>query len=95
MPSDPQRLELVARGRVQGVYYRASMLEQARALGLRGWVRNEPDGSVRAVAEGPRDALEVLVRWAERGPPAACVDAVETTWSAPDGSFAAFTIARQ
>lgn len=64
-------------GRVQGVYYRASMVEQARALGLRGWVRNRLDGSVEALVTGPADPVQALVDWVHRGPAMARVDAVE------------------
>lgn len=62
MTAPSERLELVVRGRVQGVYFRASTRDEARRLGLTGWVRNEPDGSVRVLAEGPRAALEALQR---------------------------------
>ena len=75
------RVEVVVRGRVQGVYFRASTREEAQRLGLVGWVRNEPDGAVRLVAEGPRKDLEALVKWCAKGPPAARVDKVEPTWS--------------
>ena len=64
-------------GRVQGVGFRYALLEEARRLGLTGWVRNRPDGSVEAVADGPADALDALVRWANHGPPAAAVTRVD------------------
>ena len=62
------------------MYYRASAQAEARRLGLAGWVRNEVDGSVSAVAEGPREALEALVQWCRQGPRAARVDGVEVSW---------------
>ena len=64
-------------GRVQGVYYRASTVQQAQALGLRGWVRNRLDGSVEALVTGPADAVQTLIEWAHRGPALARVERVE------------------
>jgi len=69
------RLEI--RGRVPGVYYRASMVDEAQRLGLRGWVRNRRDGSVEAMVAGPAERIEQLVSWARRGPPAARVTEVQ------------------
>ncbi|MDD3764376.1 MAG: acylphosphatase [Nevskiales bacterium] len=79
----------VVSGRVQGVFFRQSTLEQARRLGLSGWVANRADGCVEGVASGSAEALDGLHRWLHRGPPAARVDAV--SWTAggdgavPDG----------
>jgi acylphosphatase len=78
------RVELRVIGRVQGVFYRASTRTEAKRLGLRGWVRNEADGSVRLVAEGSREALDALVRWCHQGPAGARVDHVEATGSDTD-----------
>ncbi|RMG94429.1 MAG: acylphosphatase [Deltaproteobacteria bacterium] len=72
-----ERWTLRARGRVQGVFFRAHTEAAARRLGLVGWVRNEPDGSVTAVAEGPIDALEALAEAMRQGPPAAEVEDLE------------------
>ena len=88
------RLTLRIRGRVQGVGYRASTYEQARALGLRGWVRNEPDGSVTAVAEGSRAGLESLREFCKQGPPSARVVGIEDEWSEGTGDLPVFEIRR-
>ncbi|MCK0505513.1 acylphosphatase [Aromatoleum anaerobium] len=64
---------LTIRGRVQGVYYRASAQAEGVRLGLAGWVRNRRDGSVEALVAGPETAVEHFITWARRGPPAAHV----------------------
>lgn len=63
-------------GRVQGVSFRYHARERAGQLGVRGWVRNEPDGTVAGHFEGPADAVDALVVWCRRGPAAARVDDV-------------------
>jgi len=68
---------LMIHGLVQGVGFRASLAREARCRGLAGWVRNRSDGSVEAVVAGEPSAVEDLIRWAGRGPPAARVVRVD------------------
>jgi acylphosphatase len=75
----------VVRGRVQGVFFRDGVQEQARALGVAGWVRNRAAGTVEAVFEGPRAAVERMIDWCRTGPPRARVDDVEVQWEEPEG----------
>jgi len=79
------RRHLWVRGRVQGVWYRGSCAEQARALGVSGWARNLPDGRVEITAEGDPEAVDKLVKWCHQGPPAARVSAVEVQVEEPKG----------
>lgn len=65
-------------GHVQGVAYRWTTAARARELGLAGWVRNLPDGRVEAVIQGPPAAVQALLAWMERGPPAARVEQLVT-----------------
>ena len=83
------RVRVVVRGRVQGVFFRAEASAHARSLALAGWVKNRADGSVEAAFEGPQAAVESMLRWCERGPAGARVDAVDVTWEPPvgDGAF--------
>lgn len=80
------------RGRVQGVYYRQSCRQEARRLHLLGWVRNRRDGTVEVWAQGAADAVERLVDWLWRGPPAADVTGVESDVVATDPNLQDFLI---
>jgi acylphosphatase len=73
-------------GRVQGVSFRWYTEERARALGVTGWVRNEPDGSVLLHAEGDDDAVDALVEWCRTGPSMARVSDVAVREAAPSGA---------
>jgi acylphosphatase len=88
------RLHLIVRGLVQGVYFRASTAEEARRLGLTGWVRNLDDGAVELVAEGDADALAALARWAGHGPPRARVEGLEPVEAPATGEFTSFEVRR-
>jgi acylphosphatase len=81
----PKRARVVVRGRVQGVFFRAETRERARSLGIAGWIRNNSDGSVEAVFEGPAERVESLVGWCRRGPRGAEVESLELDWEAPAG----------
>jgi acylphosphatase len=89
---DSVQLQLMIRGRVQGVFYRISARQEAARLGLSGWVRNCPDGAVELVAEGPRELCEALLRYCHEGPPAARVDEVDVLWGEPSGSHEGFSV---
>jgi acylphosphatase len=75
--ADVKRLRLRIRGRVQGVNFRYFARQEARRLGVHGWVRNRPDGQVEVVAEDGPDAVAAFAAWCRRGPPAAQVEGVE------------------
>lgn len=78
-------VQVVIRGRVQGVGFRYSTLQRASGLGLGGWVRNRPDGSVEAWLEGPEPAVAALVDWLAIGPSHAQVVGVQTSARQPAG----------
>jgi acylphosphatase len=83
--SDTVARRLVAIGRVQGVFFRDSTRREARRLGVSGWVRNCPDGTVEAHAEGSPEAVAALVRWAREGPRHADVDELRVSEAEPAG----------
>lgn len=70
---------------MQGVFFRAEARDRALSLGLAGWIRNLPDGSVEAVFEGPKERLESILAWCRRGPPGAQVSDVAVEWQEPQG----------
>ncbi len=87
-----KRIHIVVYGRVQGVFFRASTQREARRLGLTGWVKNRPDGSVEIVAEGDEDQVKDLLAWAQHGPTTARVDRLHPKWRSYTGEFAEFRI---
>jgi acylphosphatase len=86
------RLRVIAHGRVQGVNFRAFVRHHGSALGLTGWVRNLPDGTVELDAEGRRLALEELLRHVQIGPRLARVDHVEVEWLEQTGATGWFDV---
>lgn len=90
------RVSVIVHGRVQGVAFRYYTVRRAGDLGVNGWVRNLPDGSVEGLFEGlfegAEPAVTALVEWCRQGPPAALVERVEIRNSAYAGEFADFSI---
>ena len=86
------RLHIVIEGIVQGVFYRASTIEESSKLGLTGWVKNCSDGRVEAVFEGEIDKIEQIIEWCKKGPPGAVVSNVETVLERATGEYDSFTI---
>jgi len=91
-PAGSVRLDAIVVGRVQGVGFRWFVLDAAQRLHVRGWVANEADGSVRCVAEGPRTALDALLRELAAGPLGADVDRVVPRWGPASGALGRFEI---
>lgn len=81
-------------GKVQGVFFRASARERAQSLGITGFVRNEPDGSVYIEAQGEEDALDEFLQWCHRGPANASVQKCEAVEIEHRDSFHGFEISR-
>jgi acylphosphatase len=86
------RLRLIIEGRVQGVWFRESTRRQAFGLGVTGWVRNRPEGSVEVLAEGPEESVRRLAAWCHQGPSAARVTRVRESEEAWVGEFDSFEI---
>jgi acylphosphatase len=86
------RARLAIAGRVQGVWYRGAMQEEARRLGVAGWVRNRRDGTVEAEVEGEQALVDALVAWTRQGPPGAHVTDVRVDWITPLGEQGTFAI---
>lgn len=83
-------LRLVIHGRVQGVFFRDSMRREAQKLGISGWVRNRSDGAVEAAVQGAPADVDLIVRWAHRGPDRAQVERVDI--EPHEGSYSNFEV---
>ena len=94
MSSDMMRLHAVVEGSVQGVGFRAYVLEHALGLDLTGWVRNTYDGKVEVMAEGPRHDLDTLLDLLRRGPRASFVSVVNQELEPASGEFDRFEVRR-
>lgn len=86
------RAHLIISGRVQGVFYRMETKMAAERIGVTGWVRNKPDGTVEAVAEGDKKAIEALIDWCHQGPPASRVENIDVRWLAYQAAFDKFDV---
>ncbi len=86
------RMHVFVRGRVQGVFFRASARDMARGIGVKGWVKNCLDGSVEAVFEGKKDAVDEMVNWCRKGPSGAFVDHIDIYREEYSGEFDEFSV---
>lgn len=86
------QIEAIVTGEVQGVGFRHSTLRQAKALGLKGFARNCPDGNVEVVAQGTKEQLEQLVEWLKKGQHFAAVKNVHVEWQSEGKKFEGFKI---
>jgi acylphosphatase len=84
------RTHVFVRGTVHGVFFRSETRNEARKRGVKGWVRNLPDGRVEAIFEGEETSVKALVEFCGRGPPGAIVTDVEVRWEDYKGEFDTF-----
>ena len=89
-----RRVKAIVTGRVQGVSYRATTVDEAQRLGITGWVRNRSDGSVELEAEGSAEVIAKLLAWCEQGPSLARVSHLAVEELAPTGATGSFKITR-
>lgn len=88
---DKVRAHVLISGLVQGVFFRANAVYQARDLNVTGWVRNCRDGRVELILEGERLAVDRMISWCHKGPPGAAVDNVKISWENYQGEFSSFS----
>jgi len=86
------RAHVYVAGRVQGVFFRSEIQDEARRQGVTGWARNLPDGRVEVVFEGEREKVDRLVKFCRHGPPGARVTKVEVSLEDFKGEFRDFRI---
>ena len=79
------RRRVIAHGYVQGVFFRDTTRRRAESMGVAGWARNNPDGTVESVFEGPPDAVESMVEFCRRGPGRSEVERLEVGEEEPEG----------
>jgi acylphosphatase len=90
--SEDARLHVWVSGRVQGVGFRAFVLQSAQIMGLTGWVRNVGDDQVEATAEGSREALERFLKAVKTGPRMSLVEEARQEWEQATGEFPGFNV---
>lgn len=90
--SENARSRITVSGLVQGVFFRASAVEQAISLGLTGWVRNLANGDVEIAAEGEKEKIDKLIRWCHAGPSMARIDSVAVAWEEYQEEFTGFAV---
>ncbi len=78
--NNTSQVHLIISGKVQGVFYRASCQETAIQYGLKGWVKNLPNGDVEVLVQGEKEKIESLIDWCKKGPPHAKVNNVKVEW---------------
>jgi acylphosphatase len=83
---------VIVSGLVQGVFFRSTCRDEARQVGVTGWVRNLENDRVEAVFEGEKDAVSKMVQWCNKGPPGARVNLVDVEWGEYTGRFNSFNI---
>ncbi len=86
------RAHVFISGRVQGVFFRSTAKEWADELGIKGWIRNLPDGRVETIIEGDKDKIDEMLELLRKGPPLAMVDDVEVKWEDYKGEFKDFRV---
>jgi len=86
------QIKAIVSGEVQGVGFRYSALREARAIGLSGYAKNCPDGTVEVVAQGSKEQLEQLVEWLKKGSHFASVKSVHVEWQPKGKKFEGFAI---
>ena len=82
-----RRAHILIKGEVQGVFYRFWTKKRAESLGLRGWVKNNQEGQVEAVFEGPGERVEKMIKKCRKGSPLAKVEQVKVIWQKSSGEF--------
>jgi len=87
-----KRINIIVHGNVQGVFFRSNTKKMAESLGLNGYAKNMPDGTVEVVAEGPEDKLKQLIEFCKNGPEAAEVSKIDVKFEKASNEFDGFEV---